>query len=153
MGDGVSTFHSTLVREKQRVMLVLPFDPNVEWGARERHDVAGTIGGVKVRGKLHSAGGAWFLALGPAWLRDAAIDPAQELEVMLAPEGPQRGTLGADVQAALEAEPRALAFFEGLPTFYRNNYARWIQEAKRPETRAARITKMVELLRDGKRER
>ncbi len=153
MGDGVSDFRTMLVHEKQRARLVLPFDPNVEWGVRERHDVTGTIGGVKVRGKLQCVGGVWFLVLGPAWLRDAAIDLTQELEAMLALEGPQRGTLAGDVQAALDAEPRALVFFESLPTFYRKNYVRWIEEAKQPETRAVRITQMVLLLRDGRREK
>jgi hypothetical protein len=153
MGDGMKRFRTTLALNKGRARLALPFDPVVEWGARERYDVTGTVGGVTVRGPLQHEGDAWQLVLGPAWLRDAGLDATQELEVELALEGPQRGTLAADVQAALDAEPRALAFFEGLPTFYRKNYVRWIEEAKRPETRAARIAQMVALLVEGRRER
>jgi len=153
MGDGVKAFRTRLASEKTRARLVLPFDPLIEWGRRERYDVHGTVGGVKMRGPLQHDGGAWFLLLGPAWLRDSGLDAAQELDVELALEGPQRGTLAADVQAALDAEPHALAFFESLPTFYRKNYVRWIEEAKRPETRAVRIAQAVALLRDGRRER
>ena len=156
VGDGVSdarTFRATLQRAKNRMCVPLPFDPNVEWGVRERHDVAGAVGGVTVRGRLQQDGDAWFLALGPAWVRDAGIDLTQPLDVTLAPEGPQRGNLAADVLAALPAVPRALAFVESLPTFYRNNYVRWIEEAKRPETRARRIAQATALLREGRRER
>ena len=55
--------------------------------------------------------------------------------------------------AAFAAEPAAARFFDSLPSFYRNNYARWIEGAKRPETRAKRISELVDLTRRGIRER
>lgn len=70
-----------------------------------------------------------------------------EVEVVLAPEGPQSRNIGADIAAALEAEPEALGFFEGLPSFYRQNFIRWIDGTKR----AARIAEAVRMLRDGRR--
>jgi uncharacterized protein YdeI (YjbR/CyaY-like superfamily) len=74
------------------------------------------------------------------------------------PEGPQTAALSAesgsaDIGDALQREREVSAFFDALPTFYRKNFIRWIESAKRPETRAARIAEMVELLKDGKRER
>jgi uncharacterized protein YdeI (YjbR/CyaY-like superfamily) len=76
-----------------------------------------------------------------------------EAAVELAPEGPQGDRLPADVAAALESDPRAKEFFEGLATFYRKNFMRWIEGAKRAETRSARIREMVDLLRAGKRQK
>ena len=61
--------------------------------------------------------------------------------------------MGADVAAAFAADPPAARFFDSLPSFYRNNHARWIESAKRPETRAKRIAEVVDLSRLGKRER
>ncbi len=55
--------------------------------------------------------------------------------------------------AALATNTVAKAFFDGLPTFYRKNYIRWIESAKRPETRAKRIVEMMALLAEGKREK
>ena len=75
------------------------------------------------------------------------------VRVELSPEGPQLDRMPPDVAAALAAEPRARAFFEGLATFYRKNFMRWIESAKRPETRANRIAEMVRLLKAGKREK
>jgi uncharacterized protein YdeI (YjbR/CyaY-like superfamily) len=75
------------------------------------------------------------------------------VHLVIGPEGSQSTTLGADVAAAFAAEPAAARFFDSLPSFYRNNYARWIEGAKRPETRARRIADTVELARLGRRER
>ncbi len=74
------------------------------------------------------------------------------MEVVLAPEGPQAEDIGPDFAAALGAEPAALGFFLGLPTFYRRNYARWIGGAKRAPTRAARIAEAIRLWRAGQRQ-
>jgi uncharacterized protein YdeI (YjbR/CyaY-like superfamily) len=70
------------------------------------------------------------------------------------PEGPQSDALAPDIAAALSAEPEAARFFDGLATFYRKNYLRWIEATKRsPEVRAQRIAELVELMKAGKKER
>jgi len=43
--------------------------------------------------------------------------------------------------------------WDSLATFYRKGYTRWVEEAKRPETRTKRLAEMVELLKAGKRQR
>jgi uncharacterized protein YdeI (YjbR/CyaY-like superfamily) len=61
--------------------------------------------------------------------------------------------MAADLAAAFDAEPAARRFFESLPTFYRKNFMRWIDQAKRPDTRARRIAETIATLNAGKRER
>jgi uncharacterized protein YdeI (YjbR/CyaY-like superfamily) len=74
--------------------------------------------------------------------------------VKLVPEGPQSETLAADIAGALGAEPDAARFFDGLATFYRKNYLRWIDATKRsPEVRAQRIAELVQLMKAGRKER
>ena len=92
----------------------------------EAHYVTGSVNGLKIRGVLSADGEQVVLFLGPAWLRDSGLEAGAEVEVVLAPEGPQPDQY-PDVGAALEAEPQAKAFFMALPTFYRNNYMRWIE--------------------------
>lgn len=106
-----------------------------------------------MRGSLGSDGQQYFLPLGAAWRRDCGIDAGNTVEVSLSPEGPQSESLSADVSDALEAEPQAKAFFESLATFYRNTYIKWIESAKRPETRATRIQEMIESLKAGKKQK
>jgi hypothetical protein len=55
---------------------------------------------------------------GPAWRRDCGIEPGDTVDVLLAPEGPQRTDLAPDVTAALEAEAEAGVFFDSLAQFY-----------------------------------
>ena len=105
-----------------------------------------------MRGSLGSDGTVYFLPLGAAWRRGCGLEAGAEVEVVLSPEGPQSENLSPDVVSALDAEPQAKAFFESLATFYRNTYIQWIESAKRPETRTARINEMIELLKAEKKQ-
>lgn len=120
---------------------------------KARHHIRGSVNGHTVRGSLGSDGTQYFLPLGAAWRRDCCLKAGSKVDVVLSPEGPQSESLSPDVTAALDAEPQAKAFFESLATFYRNTYIKWIESAKRPETRTARIKEMLELLKAGKKQK
>ncbi len=149
------TFTATVTVLNGKVVIVLPFDPNTTWSPKERHHVNGTIDEHSLRGPLIYAEGddRYYFVLGLAFLRDTKIEPGRQVLVTLAPEGPLQSNAAPDIAAAFSTAPAALTFFEALPTFYRKNYMRWIDSAKRPATRAARIAEMIVLLKDGKRER
>ena len=51
---------------------------------------------------------------------------------------------------ALAKDSEARAAFERSAYTYRKEYARWIDEAKRDETRQRRVAETVERLRQGK---
>ena len=132
------------------VQVALPFDPDAVWGKKPRHHVQGTMNGKKYR--ADAAGGT--LTLGPMWRRDCGVEPGLAVSVVVWPEGPQRAALDADIAAALEAEPQAAAFFDGLAQFYRKAYLKWIDGTKtRPDERARRIAEMVRLLKAGRKQR
>ncbi len=84
--------------------------------------------------------------------RAPGFGPGDEVEVVIVLEGPQSMTMGADVAAAFRAEPEAARFFDSMPSFYRKNVARSIDAAKRPATRAKRISDAVALAKDRRRE-
>jgi hypothetical protein len=146
-------FKTTIAKAGSRTYIAIPFNPNEIWGIKQRHHITGSINGYAVRGSLGSDGRQYFLPLGAVWRRDNRVEAAAEVEVELAPEGPQADMLAPDILAALASEPEARAFFEALATFYRNGYLRWIAGAKRPETRSARIAEMRALLKAGKKQR
>jgi uncharacterized protein YdeI (YjbR/CyaY-like superfamily) len=73
--------------------------------------------------------------------------------VQLSLEGPQENNIASDIAKALSGSKKAQIFFESLPTFYRKNFIRWIESAKREETRTKRINEMINLLEEGRRER
>jgi hypothetical protein len=144
-------FKGTITQSGSRAIISVPFDPNDVWGAKERHYVAGSVSGEPWRGVVESAGTKCFLALGPAWLRDRGLDAGMKVDVELHPEGPQSEDVSPDLSKALNASPEAKAFFDSMPTFYRKNYVRWIESAKRPQTRAARIDETIKSLKAGER--
>ncbi len=146
-------FKATVARTGSRTYIAIPFNPNEVWGVKQRHHSTGSINGCAVRGSLGSDGSHYFLPLGATWRRDSGVEAGAEVEVVLAPEGPQADALAVDILAAFESEPEARAFFESLATFYRNGYIRWIESAKRPETRSARIAELLSLLKAGKKQR
>jgi uncharacterized protein YdeI (YjbR/CyaY-like superfamily) len=55
----------------------------------------------------------------------------------------------AELAEALAADAAAKAAWEALAPSHRKEYARWVAEAKRPETRRARGAKAAAMLRAG----
>jgi hypothetical protein len=125
----------------------LPFDPDGEWGAKDRHHVSGSIHGVPVRGSLTRRDDAPYLELGPAWCRSGMVRDGDTVRVRLEPEGPQVDDLGPEFRAALDADREARRAFEALATFYRNELVRSVDGVKRPETRMRNLDAAMERLR------
>ncbi|WP_433945932.1 YdeI/OmpD-associated family protein [Paenibacillus sp. SN-8-1] len=57
----------------------------------------------------------------------------------------------ADLLKLLDQSTEAAAFFAGLAPSHRKAYIQWIEEAKRPETREARVRKSIEKLTQGQK--
>ena len=147
------SFGAIIQKEGSFTFVAIPFLPREVWGARPRYHVTGTINGIAVRGTLGALGQDYFLRLGAAWMRDSGIELGSNVTMQLSLEGPVEGNIASDITKALSGNKKAETFFEGLPTFYRKNFIRWIESAKREETRIKRIDEMMKLLEEGKREK
>jgi bacteriocin resistance YdeI/OmpD-like protein/uncharacterized protein DUF1905 len=136
------------------VTILFPFDPAEAWGPRDRYHITGTIGGIRVRTTLVYRAGSWHIDLGPKSGSAAPLTDGETVDVEVWPEGPQSEQLAPDIAEALAARPRAQSAFDGLATFYRKGWLRWIEGTKRrPEVRAERIAEMVRLVEAGHKER
>ena len=136
------------------LLVPVPFNPNQVWGARQRHHIAGTINGIRVRAVIGPIGDGFGFTLGPTSPAGCGVAVGDQVTVDIAPEGPQRDELADDVARALAANPDAGAFFDSLAQFYRRGYLRWIDATKRrPEQRPVRIAEMVRLLESGIKQR
>ncbi|MBN1362168.1 MAG: YdeI/OmpD-associated family protein [Sedimentisphaerales bacterium] len=72
--------------------------------------------------------------------------------VQLAILGPEpEAKVPADLRVALGASDEAKALWSDLTPMGRRDWIRWIDAAKKPQTRARRITRTVEQLSSGKR--
>jgi hypothetical protein len=62
---------------------------------------------------------------------------------------PREVEVPAALTYALDGDPAARAAFDALAFTHRKEYARWIDEAKRDETRERRVARALEMLRAG----
>lgn len=54
----------------------------------------------------------------------------------------------ADVASALRADAEVAAVFEAMRPSCQKEYVAWVEEAKKPETRARRLEKLAERVRE-----
>jgi hypothetical protein len=127
----------------------LPFDGKEQFG-EARAPVAGTINGTQFRGRLMVYGGRTYLGFRKE-IRDAAgIEVGDELDVVLErDDAPREVEVPPALAKALEGDDAAREAYDGLSFTHRKEYARWIAEAKRDETRERRVSKALEMLRAG----
>ena len=64
---------------------------------------------------------------------------------------PREITVPHDMRKALKSDPQAEAFFKQLSYTHQKEYVRWIEEAKRDQTRQGRIGQAIKLLKQGKK--
>jgi uncharacterized protein YdeI (YjbR/CyaY-like superfamily) len=84
----------------------------------------------------------------------AGLAAGDEIDVDIEPDtAPREVEVPADLGEALAADDAARATFDGLSYSHRKEWVRWVEEAKKADTRAARLAKTVESLRAGKRTR
>jgi uncharacterized protein YdeI (YjbR/CyaY-like superfamily) len=57
------------------------------------------------------------------------------------------------LKKAFKTDKEASAIFKKLAYSHQREYVNWINEAKRDETRQARILKTIEMLKQGKKEK
>lgn len=82
------------------------------------------------------------------------VEPGDVVTVTIArDDAPRQVPVPDDLAAALRRNRAAATRFDGLAPSHRKEWVRWIEEAKKPETRERRVTKTVEDLAAGKRSR
>ena len=127
----------------------IPFDAKSEFG-EARAPVAGTVNGVAFRARLSIYGGRTYLGLRKEIREAAGVDVGDTVEVVIdRDDAPREVEVPEALESALARDAAAKAVFDGLAFTHRKEYAVWIAEAKREETRARRVTKALEMLHSG----
>jgi hypothetical protein len=127
----------------------VPFDLREAFG-RARPPVKVTIGGHTWRTTPGVYGGVGYIGLNHAVRAASGVDAGDRVRVTMELDTePRTVEPPEDLGAALEAEPGAVARYEGLSFTHRREYAEWVEGAKRPETRAQRVAETVRRVRAG----
>lgn len=123
-------------------------------GKGKKPPVVVTVNGYTYRNTVAVMGGRFMISLSAKNREAAGVAAGQEVEVELELDTkPREVDVPEDFAAALAAEPKARAFFDGLSYSQRSWFVLGIEDAKKPETRANRITKAVERLASGRGQR
>ena len=146
-------FRTTVVLNgKTATGLQVPDEVVAALGGGRRPPVTVTLGGYDYRTTVAPMGGAFWIPLAAEHREAAGVQAGQEVDVRVELDtAPRETPLPADLAAALDDSARA--FFDGLAPSHRKEWVRWVEEAKKPETRAARVEKTAAALSEGRRTR
>jgi hypothetical protein len=123
---------------------------NVGEGAK-RFPVVATVNGYTWRTTVTRMRGEFLLGLNRAVREEARVEAGDTVEVEVELDtAPRKVEVPKALADALADDQAARAAFDGLAYTHRKEYARWIEEAKRDETRERRVAKALEMLRQGK---
>jgi hypothetical protein len=128
--------------------VTLPFDPKEEWG-KVRAPVRGTIDGHPFTTTVARYGGVDYLAFRREVREAASVEIGKVVAIEVELDTSERTVeVPADLATAL-AEGGLRQTFDALSYTHRKEYVGWVEEAKRQATRANRVQRTVELLREG----
>ncbi|GAC1379804.1 MAG: hypothetical protein NVS3B25_26440 [Hymenobacter sp.] len=135
------------------VFVVVPFAVAEVYGTRGRVPVQATFDGYPYQGSLAPLGDGHHALHVLKQIR-RAIDKTvgDTVRVTLARDVQERKMEApADLAQQLAANPKAAAYFARLAYTHQRDYVRWLEGAKKPETRARRLGEMVEMLAQGRK--
>jgi hypothetical protein len=115
--------------------------------ARRRTPVVATVNGVEYRSRMMVYGGKTYLGLRKDFLRQIGAEVGDSITVELKEDLEERVVVEPpELLQALDDLPAARQAYDALSFSHRMEYARWIDEAKKPETRADRVAKTIRRL-------
>jgi hypothetical protein len=129
----------------------VPDDVVASLGGGKRPAVTVTIGGHSYRTTVAPMSGRFFVPLSAANREAAGVAAGDEVDVDLEPDSAPREVDVPDYLAgALAGDDVARAYFAGLSYSHRKEWVRWVEEAKKAETRLGRVERAVAALHAGK---
>ena len=134
--------------------ITVPQDVLDSLGAGRRAAVVVTINGYTYRSTIGSMGGVAKIPVSSAVRTAAGVSAGDTLDVeLVVDDAPREVSVPDDLAAALADAPEARDFFAHLSYSHKHAYVNWIEQAKKPETRASRVTQTVAMLTEKRAQR
>lgn len=122
-----------------------------ELGAGRRPAVRVTINGYTYRSSVAVMGGRFMVGVSASHRAAAGVSAGEVHDIELALDtAPREVAVPSDLAAALDAEPEARAYFDGLSYSNKRWHVEAIEAAKRPETRQRRVERSLAAFREGR---
>jgi hypothetical protein len=133
--------------------ILVPFDVLKVFGTRARVPVRGTINGFPYRSSIFPMGeGRHYMVVNKDIRAGADVKGGDTVSIVMErDEEPRVITPPQDFGRALKDNKEAKTAWEKLSYTHQKEYAKAIEEAKKPETRARRIERTIARLASGKK--
>lgn len=149
---GAIRFHTRLEARGPAAAVVLTDTQVAAIGeGAKRFPVVATVNGHTWRTSVARMGGEFLVGLNREVRQRAGVEAGDEVEVSLELDtDPREVELPPEFEEALVADSDARTKFQSMSFTHRKEYARWIGDAKREETRLRRVGQALEMIRAGK---
>lgn len=143
----------TTIQQNGKTAMGFEVPPEVveKLGAGKRPPVTVTINGYTYRNTVAVMGGAYMIGVAAEHREPAGIQGGEDVEVDLELDtAPREVAVPPELQAALDADPKARNTFDRLSYSNKSWHALQVTGTNNPETRARRIEKSIAALREGR---
>jgi len=128
--------------------IVIPFDVEEMFGAR-RVPIKATVNGAEYRGTIVRMNGKYMLGIPKAFREAAGVKAGDNIVVTLQHDIEERTVaVPSDLARELKKDKGLRQAWDRLSFTIRKENARDLEDAKRPETRARRLEKILALLHE-----
>ncbi len=146
---GAIRLKTTLQKRGPAAAVVLDDEQAREIGeGAKRFPVAATINGYTWRTTVVRMGGEFLVGMNKEVRAGARAEAGDTVEVAIELDtAPREVEIPEALASALANAPEAMTAFEALSFTHRKEYARAVEDAKKPETRDRRVAQTIEKLR------
>jgi len=120
-------------------------------GGSKRPAVIVTLGHYTYRSTVAPMGGEFWVGVNADHRAASGLKAGDEVQVTLELDtAPRELEVPPELAAALDADPHARAFFDGLSYSNRRVFTLSVEGTNNPETKARRVEKAIVLMREGR---
>jgi len=146
------TFRATIIQTgKTACGIQVPEAVVTALGGSKRPAVVVTLDAYTYRSTVAPMGAEWWVGVNSEHREASGLKAGDEVQVTLALDtAPRELEIPPELAAALDADPVAKAFFEGLSYSNKRVFTLSVEGTSNPETKARRVEKAIGLMREGR---
>ncbi|MEO6728842.1 MAG: YdeI/OmpD-associated family protein [Candidatus Dojkabacteria bacterium] len=133
----------------QTAGFLIPEDVMTSLGDKKRVPVVITLNGYSYRSTVATYEGKQAVGISIENREKAGVKIGDTLEIDVSfDDKPRIVEVPEIMQKELEKNPKAKEVFEGLAFTHKKEYVKWIEEAKKEETKTSRLEKLNQMILD-----
>jgi hypothetical protein len=151
MADRTLRLHATLEPWGPACAIILTDEQVASLGAGKTPPVKVTINGRTAPARIGRMSGTNLLGFSKKLRADLGVEIGQTVDAVIALDAaPRTVDVPPALADAFRRDSEAKAAFAKLAPTHQKEFARWVDDAKREDTRRSRVEKTVQMLREGR---